>query len=135
MIIRNLDIIGIAFMPFKANAPLPVDADSVLAFSITFKGVELVTRIQHERFKTYSRVKNHQSFSCLTLKGLKATHPPVLKKLLCIFTGKGFDHKGEAITLSVICQAACLVGIKKDSGTPDLRDKDCILTPVTPGRD
>jgi len=37
VIIRNLNIEGIAALPAEANAPLIVDANAPLTFSITFQ--------------------------------------------------------------------------------------------------
>lgn len=43
MIIRNLDALGIAVRPDKAQPPLVIDAYTVLAFTIAFQGFEMVS--------------------------------------------------------------------------------------------
>jgi hypothetical protein len=40
VVIRDLDIIGIAFGPAKTDTPLIVDSDAELAWAIPLKGLE-----------------------------------------------------------------------------------------------
>jgi len=37
MVIHNLNVVGISTTPYKADAPLIVDANAVLSFSVTFE--------------------------------------------------------------------------------------------------
>jgi hypothetical protein len=44
MIINDLDIPGFAFYPFKANAPLIVDTDTILPRPVAFELLQVVAR-------------------------------------------------------------------------------------------
>lgn len=44
VVIHDFDVLGSAGCPHKAHAPLPVDADAVLASAIVLEGFELVAR-------------------------------------------------------------------------------------------
>jgi len=80
MIIGNLYIARISFMPFKTNPPLPVDAYSILPFSISPQSMKSIAWIKHQRFKARRSMKDHESFSCLSLKRLKATNSFIVKE-------------------------------------------------------
>lgn len=43
MVIRDLNVVGIAFGEMKTNAPLLVDGYRVLSFSIPFQGMKAIT--------------------------------------------------------------------------------------------
>ena len=36
MIVHNLNVVGVAFFPYKTNAPLIIDTDTVLPFAVPF---------------------------------------------------------------------------------------------------
>jgi hypothetical protein len=44
MVVDNLDVFGDALTPDKANAPLVIDPDAVLAVAVTLEGFQSVTR-------------------------------------------------------------------------------------------
>jgi hypothetical protein len=48
MVIDDLDVEGIAVMPFKADSPLFVDTDYVLSFPFASKSMKHVPWIQHQ---------------------------------------------------------------------------------------
>ena len=62
MIIDNLDIrwTGSAFRPFEANPPLIVDADAVLASSVSFQRFKPVARQNGEIFQLDGRLETVQ---------------------------------------------------------------------------
>jgi hypothetical protein len=44
MVIDDLDVMGITFFPYKADAPLLVDPDAVLTLSIIMQGLQMIGR-------------------------------------------------------------------------------------------
>jgi len=92
MIIDDSHVKGIIIMPFKADSPLFVDTDCILSLSLTFQSVKHISWIYHQRIQAWCGVENHQSFSCLSLKGLESAHRPIVKELFGIFAGKRFYH-------------------------------------------
>ena len=52
MVIDNLDFVGLAIAPDKANAPLTVDAEAVLPFPITFQSLQSVASRDARSSKT-----------------------------------------------------------------------------------
>jgi hypothetical protein len=79
-------------MPFKADAPLLVDADRILPLPVTSKSVKHVSRIQHQRLQAWGSMQDHQPLSRLPLERLESPNSSIIKKLLSIPTGKRFYH-------------------------------------------
>lgn len=44
VIVYNFDVVRSVLVPYKAHAPLVVDADAALVFAVTFQGFQLVAR-------------------------------------------------------------------------------------------
>jgi len=88
MIIGYLYIVRITFLPFKTNPPLLVDTYGILSFSISSQGVKIIAWVKHQRFETWSSMKNHKSFSCLSFERLKPSNAFIIKKSFSISTGK-----------------------------------------------
>jgi hypothetical protein len=44
MIVHNLHVVGVAFVPDKANPPLVVDSNAVLSLPITFQRLQAISR-------------------------------------------------------------------------------------------
>ena len=42
MVVNNLNFEGVLTLPAKANPPLVVDADAVLALAVAFQGLQMV---------------------------------------------------------------------------------------------
>jgi hypothetical protein len=57
VVIHNLDFIRVPVTPRKANAPLVIDADAVLALPIAFQALQSVSRQRRERSDIRRRVK------------------------------------------------------------------------------
>ena len=47
MVIDDLDIERVSALPFEADAPLLINADTVLALAIAFQHFELIRRRNH----------------------------------------------------------------------------------------
>jgi len=44
MVIYNLDVVGISITPHEVDAPLIVDANAVLSFSVALERFQMITR-------------------------------------------------------------------------------------------
>jgi len=79
------------FRPFKANSPLFVDANAVLAFAITLQPFESVSRgVQsHQSVRRMQPVEPQHG---LPLKPLKCLDPFSLKKAACPLVAEIYDH-------------------------------------------
>ena len=62
VVIANFDVMGVPASPLKTNAPLFVDSDGVLAFTVSLEGFEVITR-------RASEILNH-------IRGFDVTHLP-----------------------------------------------------------
>ncbi len=69
VIIRDLHPISVPVPPFKADPPLIVDGDGVLALAISGQGVEPVPRRHPQILKGERRVKDKHFASCRADEG------------------------------------------------------------------
>jgi hypothetical protein len=58
MIVRQFDVFGVAFVPYKADSPLIVDTNTVLSRPIPNKGFKAVSR-GNTQIKNRLRSMNH----------------------------------------------------------------------------
>jgi len=56
VIVHDLDSVGVAIPPLKTNAPLVIDANTVLAVPVSFQVLQSVSRQRRERPQIRSRV-------------------------------------------------------------------------------
>ena len=59
MIVRNFNMVRITVIPFETYAPLLIDTDGILPFSIPRKGMKFVSWVKHQRFYAGGGMKNH----------------------------------------------------------------------------
>ena len=80
-----------ALRPFKANPPLIIDADAVLALADTLKGFKPISGgvKGHETIRSVEPFEPQHS---LPFKPLKRLDPLALKKLAGLFTPETYDH-------------------------------------------
>ncbi len=60
MIIGYLDIVGISCLPTKADSPLVVNTDAVLALAVTSEFFQLVPRRHSQVLQPFSCVKDEE---------------------------------------------------------------------------
>jgi len=92
MVIHNLNIKRISFMPGKADSPLPVNADCILTLPVSTQRMESIPRVSHKGLNTGCSMKHHQQLSSLVFKRLKTADSIVIKKFFSIHAWEGFDH-------------------------------------------
>lgn len=93
MVVHNFNVKGIAILPDKADAPLFVNADTVLPGSVSFQGFQPVSR-RHAQIVYGSGIVNHFQFAqgrTLNVAGQARDPEPIEQGFTC-FIGKGFDH-------------------------------------------
>ena len=104
MVIDNFNAGGMAINPYKANPPLCIDADAVLAFPVTFEGFKLVTRRHPQKLDDRGRVDLLQFAHRHGFKVGKPGDPFASKQGLRIVALETLDH-ARMITANVInCQ-------------------------------
>lgn len=75
MIIYDFDIVRIAITPYKADAPLVVDANAVLPCPITPKRLKTVARRRCQITEFSRDIQLAQLSLCHSLKPSKPCHP------------------------------------------------------------
>ena len=58
MIISDFDLIGIALLPREADAPLLIDTDAPLTFTVSAKFLKMVTRRDAQRLQARRSVED-----------------------------------------------------------------------------
>jgi len=75
-----------AFRTFKANSPLLIDANRILAGSVALKGFQAIAREPGQIKQTHGGVKNFEPLPSLPVKALeRADEPPFAKTSVCLF--------------------------------------------------
>jgi len=78
VIVHDFDFVGITLAPLKADAPLVVDADTVLAIPVTVQRFQPITRTRRQVAQFRCAVQLPQLSSGDLLDGLKPlAAPPV----------------------------------------------------------
>ena len=91
MIINDLDLISVAFMPFEADPILPVDTDAELTLPAAFEFLEPAS--QHRQIsKAGRRIENCENFFRTVLDRLKLPAELQSKYLLRLLVPAGSDH-------------------------------------------
>jgi len=101
VVIHDLDFVGVAVAPGKAQAPLVIDADTVLALTIALQALQPVSRQQREGSHVRSRVQHVQFPQRLTLNDLEPAHGFPAEKALRISAAESPDHLQNVYCYSV----------------------------------
>src|SRR5437879_355806 len=92
MIVNDFDVPRTVISPAKANSPLVVDSDTVLAAAIAAKFLQSVTR-RHPQIVQILRAVEHLQLSfCLCLERAKLPRRPASEQLLGVARRKGPNH-------------------------------------------
>jgi hypothetical protein len=94
MIAIDLDLIGIAILPPKADAPLLVYANTVLAGAITPELLQSIARRRAEVVEVLGRIHRHQfaQHRALEIRRI-ASNGLTSEQPLGIAIGEGVDHR------------------------------------------
>jgi hypothetical protein len=96
MIIHNLDVVGISIPPFEADAPLVVNADTVLTLSVTRQFLETIRRWYAQILQDLSSIQNFESPSCNPLDILREfTRELTIEDSFRFLTREGLNHRPE----------------------------------------
>ncbi len=93
MIIHDFHVVGIAFAPNKTDAPLVIDADAVLPFSIAFQCFQVIAWRRSQIAKFSGDVQLSQLPLGHTLKGPKAFDALPGMKLFSLRRPERLDHR------------------------------------------
>jgi uncharacterized membrane protein len=83
---------GVAVPPAKANPPLGVDADAVLAFAATPKRFQSIPRRCSQVVEPLRAVKIEQLATRNSLERTKSRNIAIMKQVLRVFRGERPDH-------------------------------------------
>ena len=100
MVIDDFHIIGVAVSPCKANTPLIVDANTVLAFPVAFKSPQTIAWRRRQVSKFRRDIKLTELALRDALEGSKSLDAPPIMEMLRLFRSKGLKH-----TMSIYRQA------------------------------
>lgn len=96
MIIHYLDVVGISTPPFKADAPLVVNANAVLTLSVARQLLEAIRRRYAQILQDLGCVQDPESPSCNSLDVLrKFARELTIEDFLCFLTCEGLNHRPE----------------------------------------
>jgi hypothetical protein len=102
MVINDLNVVRITVFPDKADAPLLVDPDAVLAFSVMMQSFQMIGWWNPQGLKNARCVDYLKFDHCRTLYILRQfCGEPSIKELFGFLTFKGFDH-GSMLSLKDI---------------------------------
>lgn len=93
MVINDFDVKHVAVLPSEADAPLLVDADTVLARAIAFEGLQLIRWGDHQIAQIRSAVEVLQLLACALLNLIvQALDKCPSENRLRVFILEGPDH-------------------------------------------
>jgi hypothetical protein len=92
MVVNDFDFVGISVPPYKADSPLVVDADAVLAGTASSQGFQAVPRRRLQVFLLPGGVEHAKLTKSGPLDGFETAAGPTPVKLLGIPVAKRLDH-------------------------------------------
>jgi hypothetical protein len=101
VIVDDGDLVSVLVDPAKADAPLSVDPDAVLAAAVSFQEFQLVSRRKAHDFEAVGGVELQEFAAGGALDiGRETAQGRAMKNLLRFGIGEGFDHRRN---LSGVC--------------------------------
>jgi len=94
MIVRHLDIVGVAFLPTEADAPLVIDANTMLAKAIARQSFQPIGRWNPQIIQALSDIELYQLAPRKAVQfGGKVAQELALKQPLGVLVTEGLDHE------------------------------------------
>ena len=111
MVINDLHVISIALAPFKTNAPLVVDANTVLALTVARQFFEVVGWWYPQILQRVCAIKELKLPPCTTLDVLRQLARELAPKQFCgFFVRKTLDHGADDNASRYDCRALLCIG-------------------------
>lgn len=93
MVVGHFDVKGVSLRPYKAHAPLIVDADAVLILAVPFQSFETIAGRNAEIMQGLGGIENQQLAQSGTLNVLRQTfHSPAMKQVFRAAVAKAPNH-------------------------------------------
>jgi hypothetical protein len=92
VVVHDLDVVSIAVLPPKANAPLIVDPDTVLAPSVARQLLQAIRRRNPEIVQNFRSIQNQQFPQGDSLDSPEPPGVPPLEDSLRLFAAEALDH-------------------------------------------
>jgi hypothetical protein len=97
VVVRHLDVVCIAVLETKADPPLLVDADGVLAFAVSAQGVKPIADRDREVIELLRKVNVLQSLHCASDDaGWQTSGLSRDEQVPRVLVSKGLNHTGNA---------------------------------------
>jgi hypothetical protein len=93
MIIRNLNVVGVSFAPSKANSPLVIDANAMLALTVAGEFFKTIPWRNTQVIQLFGGVQDGKFLprGAVQIWG-KAPQEMTLKELFAILVAERLDH-------------------------------------------
>lgn len=96
MVIDNFDAVGVVGLPAKADTPLIVDPDAVLAFSVSAKLLQSITWWNSQVIERFGSIDKQEFPQCGSPQWWREPlHRLPMKQPLRLVVGKTLDHAGQ----------------------------------------
>jgi hypothetical protein len=93
VVINDLDAMRVPFAPLKANTPLIINTNAVLALTPALQGLQSVSRQSPKRAKIWRSVKHIQFAKRWPFDVLESRYGVPAKKSFRIGASEGADHQ------------------------------------------
>jgi hypothetical protein len=92
VVVHNFDLVGIRFLPDKANPELVINTDTVLTLTIAFQGMQAVPRQRLQILQALGRIQHQELASSCPLNIDELGDVLVVKKSLRLRAFEGLYH-------------------------------------------
>lgn len=93
MVIYDFDFVDVFAFPTKAEAPLVIDANAVLAAALAFKRLQAVAGRKAHDVESVGGIELEEFSSSRTLDvGRQVTRSRAAEEFFCLGVGEAFDH-------------------------------------------
>jgi hypothetical protein len=111
MVINDLHVIDVTLTPFKTNAPLVIDANTVLALTVAGQFFEVVGWWYTQILQCVCAIKELKLPPRTTLNVLRQLARELAPKQLCgFFVLKALDHEADDNASRYDCRALLCIG-------------------------
>jgi hypothetical protein len=105
VVIHDLNACGSSLGPSKANAPLIIDANAVLAVAVAFQFFQAIAWRGPQEFESFRCIELRQLSSGYFRDRAESLGASRFKEFLSLLATEAFDHGRHFITLTVKRQA------------------------------
>ena len=116
MVINNLDVVTVAIAPYKANPPLIVNANGVLALAIAAQSLKAISRRCRQHRKFGGGMELQQLPQRHALESPEAPGMLIVKKLPGFLRREALDHSLRVLRVALYVKRSFEHGKKRAGG-------------------